>query len=215
MGFLYLQNEYLFTLLIALSTLISYGQNFEGKITYKNDYKNTKIGDELYTRIAGDTQQYFYKNGNYKSITNGTLSQWQLHLANGYKIYNQLNFPNKIFWTDVSKNDDSIISVTISKNKETILGYVCDEMIFETKKRTQKYYYNHQLSVNPKLFSNHKYFNWYDYVLRAKALPLKSIIETDDFILTSIAIEVQRIKLEDNLFALPENVELEEMPLPQ
>ena len=61
------------TLLLSLASL---AQSFEGEIIYKNSLKskNPKMTDEQWSQMMGDKQEYFIKQGNYKSLTNGTMS---------------------------------------------------------------------------------------------------------------------------------------------
>ena len=34
--------------------------------------------DQQWLSMMGGTQEYYIKGGNYKSVTNGTLMQWQI-----------------------------------------------------------------------------------------------------------------------------------------
>ena len=86
-----------------------------------------------------------------------------------------------------------------------ILGYKCDELVLTCKSGVLKYYFNPKLSADPSLFANHKLGNWYEYVSRTKSLSLKSIIESPQFFLESVATEVTPMKLEKSLLELPEN----------
>ena len=71
--------------------------------------------------------------------------------------------------------------------------------------KIQKYYFNSKFSVDPKLFENHKFGNWYDFVSKANALPLKSLIENAQFSLESNATNITEMKLDNSFFALPPN----------
>ena len=76
----------------------------------------------------------------------------------------------------------------------------------------QKYYYNANLSVDPKLFVNHKYGNWYDYLSNSNALPLKSVIETPQFTMESVATEVNPMKLDLHTFEIPQDINTDKNP---
>lgn len=117
-----------------------------------------------------------------------------------------------ILWNDGSVNTDSIINVQLNKGVTEILGYKCDELILTCKSGTQKYYFNSILSVNIKLYTNHKYGNWYDYLKKANALPLKMIIDNQQFTMESVATDVKPMKLDDKEFKLPENAKTEKSP---
>jgi hypothetical protein len=87
-----------------------------------------------------------------------------------------------------------------------VLGYKCDELILTSKSGTQKYYYSTKFHIDSSLFLNHKFGNWYEYILRSKSLLLKSIIENEQFILESIAAGVKPMKLERSFFELAGDV---------
>lgn len=86
-----------------------------------------------------------------------------------------------------------------------VLGYKCDELVLTCKSGIQKYYFNTKFSVNTKLYENHKFGNWYDFLSKSNSLPLKSIIDNGQFTLESVAIEVKEMKVDNTIFDLPAN----------
>jgi hypothetical protein len=68
------------------------------------------------------------------------------------------------------------------------------------------------LSIDPTDFVNHKFGNWYEYVSRTKAIPLKSIVDNAQFILENVAIEVTPMKLDKTLFELPADAKTMKSP---
>jgi hypothetical protein len=48
--------------------------------------------------------------------------------------------------------------------------------------------------------------NWYEYISRSNALPLKAVVDNAQFTWESIATEVQEMKLEKSFFELPAGV---------
>ena len=44
------------------------------------------------------------------------------------------------------------------------------------------------------------YGNWYYIISKTKALPLKTVFENDQFIMTSVATEITSMELDDNVF---------------
>ncbi|WP_435138549.1 hypothetical protein [Formosa sp. A9] len=207
-------NKFLALALITISTLTSFGQNFEGKITYSNSYesKNLQITNQQWLSMMGNKQEFYIKNGDYKSVTNGTLMQWQLYVNADNKIYSKMSNSETVFWNDGLSNPDSIVNVQLNKNVIEILGYNCDELILTCKSGTQKYYFNSALMVNVKLFENHLFGNWYDFLKESKALPLKIIIDNSQFTMENIATGVEKIKLSKKDFQLPENVKTAKSP---
>ena len=203
-----------FKYLIFLITFSSYCQTFEGEIIYSNTYqsKSAQIKDEVLTSTMGTKQQYFIKNGNYKTVTNGQFLLWQLYINKDNRLYNKVVNSEALLWNDASIQGDEILSVKTNKNVITILGNKCDELILTCKSGIQKYYFNSKFAVDVNKFVNHKLGNWYDFVSRSNSLPLKTIIENTQFTLISTAVEIKPMKLDDNLFSLPEGIKTEKSP---
>jgi len=201
-------------LLTLFASLTIFGQTFEGEIVYQNTFKSkaANLTDQQLLSMIGSKQEYYIKKGNYKSITNGTFTQWQLYVNADNKLYNKMSNSETILWNDGSVNADEVLSTVLNKGVTEILGYKCDELILTCKSGTQKYYFNSKLSVDTKLYSNHKYGNWYDYLSKANALPLKSIIENAQFTMESIATEIKPMQLDDKLFALPADAKTAKSP---
>jgi hypothetical protein len=192
-------------LLATLFAITSFGQTFEGKIVYKNTYKSKmpNVTDDQLTTMMGSTQEYFIKNGDYKSIANGSFFQSQLYVNKDNKLYSKMANSEFLLWNDGATNPDEILKAEVNKGITEILGYKCDELILTCKSGTQKYYFNTKLSVDAKLFVNHKFGNWYDFISKSNSLPLKSIIDNGQFTLESVAIEVKEMKLDKTIFDLP------------
>lgn len=199
---------------VLLASITVFGQPFEGKITYTNTYKskNTKISDQQWTTMLGSNQEYFIKGGEYKSITNGTFVQWQLYSNKDNRLYIKMANTETLLWNDASIQGDEVLKVEVNKKVTEILGYKCDEVILTCKSGVQKYYFNSKLSINTKLFANHKFGNWFEYLSKSKSLPLKSIIDTAQFTLESTATEVHRTKLDAKMFELPAGAKTEKSP---
>jgi hypothetical protein len=201
-------------LLASLFTITSFGQTFEGKIVYKNTYKSKmpNVTDEQFTLMMGSTLEYFIKNGDYKSLTNGSFFQWQLYVNKDNKLYNKMANAEALLWNDGAANSDEVLKAEVNKGVTDILGYKCDELILTCKSGTQKYYFNTNLSVDTKLFINHKYGNWYVFLSKSNSLPLKSIVDNAQFTLESVATEVKVIKFDNTFFELPANAKTTKSP---
>jgi hypothetical protein len=204
-------------LAIALSVFMffaGFGQNFEGKITYHNTIKSKapNVSDEQLSAMLGTTQEYYLKGGNYKSVTNGTAIMWQIYVNHDNKLYNKYAISETILWNDCSVNSDSVISIKLNKGVIEILGYKCDELILTCKSGVQKYYFNSKLGIDPKLYTDHKYSNWYDYLKQASAVPLKCMIDNGQMSYESIATEIKQMKLDDKEFQLPAGAQTAKSP---
>lgn len=204
---------FIFLLGAFFSTAV-WGQHFEGKIVYSNSYssKIPTVADDQFNSMLGSEQEYFIKDGNYKSVTNGTFVLWQLYNQKTNKLFTKMANSESVLWNDGSTNTDEVLKAELNKGVTNILGYSCDELILTCKSGVQKYYFNAKLSVDPKVFQNHRFANWYEFLSRSKALPLKMSIETEQFIFESVATEITPIKLEKSFFELPANTKTEKSP---
>jgi len=108
-----------------------------------------------------------------------------------------------LFWNDGAANTDEILKAEINKDVIEILGYKCDELVLTCKSGIQKYYFNTKLSVDTKLFVNHKFGNWYDFLSKSNSLPLKSIVTNSQFTLESVATAINEMELDKTFFDLP------------
>jgi hypothetical protein len=203
---------FIFFALVISSDLCA--QAFEGKIIYKNSYKSklSNVTDQQFNAMMGDRQEYFIKGGEYKSVTNGTFFMWQLYLNEENKLYSKMANSEAILWNDGSINKDEIVKTELNKEVIEVLGYRCDELILTCKSGIQKYYFNSKFSLDSKLFSKHLYGNWYEFISRSNALPLKSIIDNSQFILESVATEIIPMQLDKIIFALPPNAKTTKSP---
>lgn len=165
-----------------------------------------------FTSMMGDTQEYHIKKGNYKSVSNGTLFQWQLYINRDNKLYSKMANSDTILWNDGALNADRVLSAVLNKNVLEVLGYKCDELVLTCKSGIQKYYFNSQLSIDSKLYEKHKYGNWFEFLSRANAVPLKSIADTDQLTLESVAIKVTPSQLDTRMFALPAKAGIAKSP---
>jgi hypothetical protein len=190
------------------------GQTFAGKIVYQNTYKSKLPGvtdDQLAVSMVAK-QDYFIKDGNYKSISNGAYWSWQIYIGRENKLYNKIGNSEVILWIDGANRSEQIVETTVNREATEILGHKLDEAVFTLKNGSEKYYFSSRLSVDPSLYSRHLYGNWYDYLKVAKAVPLKMIVETPEFVMTSTAIEIKPMKLAETEFQLPKDAKIAKMP---
>jgi hypothetical protein len=204
----------IFIALLMLLSIAGFAQTFEGEIVYANKYKSKSmmVSDDQITSMMGAKQSYFMKGAEYKSVMNGKLFEWQMYVSKDNKLYSKMGSSDKIYWNDASKNDDEILKTEVNKEVTTILGYKCDEVVLTCKSGVQKYYFNSKLGVDAKLFINHKYGNWYAYLQKANAVPLKIIIDTAELTMESVATEIKPGKLDDKMFTLAPDAKTEKSP---
>ena len=200
--------------LFILISVTSIAQSFEGKVNYQNTFKSKipNVTDDMLTQMMGTSLDYTMKEGNYKTTSNGTFLLWQLYVQGDNKLYTKFANSNSIFWNDGAENKDEVIKSELNKNALEILGHKCDELVLTCKSGVQKYYFTSKFKLDPKLFENHKFGNFYDYVIKSKAVPLKIIIDNVQFSMESVATSVDTKKIEDAIFRLPDGAVLEKNP---
>ena len=119
--------NYLFLLIINLFTIsqIINGQTsnnqtnfFEGKIIYDMKFidKTGEMSKKEAKMLIGDKQTYTFKNGKYKSETNGMMKTTQLYPGKD-TIYNHFKGSKNLLWINATKNSDELISYKIKCKK--------------------------------------------------------------------------------------------------
>ncbi|PYF69371.1 hypothetical protein [Pedobacter nutrimenti] len=192
--------------LLLLLPVACFAQTFEGKISYANSYKSKspQLKDEQFGAMMGTTQDYYIKGGDYKSVFNGTFIKMQLYRHTENKSYTLTGKSDSCYWKGYDKNDDIATRFEIEKGKETVMGVLCDALTVYTPKSKAVYYYSSKYGVNPDLFKQHEYGNWYYILSKTKAVPLKTVYEAELFTLTSTAVNIYPMKLEAKLFEVPD-----------
>ncbi|MCJ8164775.1 hypothetical protein MKJ04_07960 [Pontibacter sp. E15-1] len=207
---LYIKTGLAASCMVVLFSVAAAAQGFEGKITYKASYKgkSTAVSDNEFAFMMGTRQVCFYKEGNYKSVMNGALFQWQLYTSSDNRFYNKMANSEAVYWTDASENSDEVLAAVVNKGVAEILGYPCDELVLTCKSGLQKYYFNAGFPLNPALFEGHKLGNWFAYLSRAKAIPLKTVVESEQLVYEIVAVDIKPLQLDQELFTVPENTDV-------
>lgn len=204
----------LITFSLLLSFIFSFGQSFEGEIVYANTYKSKipNVTDQQLSSMIGNIQNYYIKGGDYKSETNGSLVLWQLYINQDNKLYNKFSNSEILLWNDGAVNTDEVISSELHPDAAEILGYKCDELVLICKSGVQKYYFTSRLPVDSKLYTNHLFGNWYAYLSKTNAIPLKIVIDNAQFTVEGTATAVRPMKLDQAFFTLPAGVKTGKSP---
>ena len=84
------------------------------------------VTDQQFTTMMGSTQEYFIKNGDYKTVADGSLFQWQIYVNKDNKLYSKMANSETLLWNDGSTNTDEILKAEVNKGVTEILGYKCD-----------------------------------------------------------------------------------------
>lgn len=203
-------------LLLGLQAIVclAHSQSFKGVIRYTNRYQSHigQVSDEEWGRMMGTEQIYYQEEGYYKSELNGNMLQWQIYRPDENKVYTQFAGTGAVLWNDAAANTDSILKWEITPDKAVILGYSCHELVLTCRSGMQRYYFAPSLATDPALFAGHAMANWAAVMSLCKAVPLKLVIENNQFTLTSVAVNVERKDPDDALFRLPDNASVQKSP---
>ena len=182
-------------------------QSFEGKITFKNNFtsKSKQVNGSQLNVLMGTEQDYFIKANNYASLFNGRFIKKQIYSSAESRGYTITGQTDTAYWEDYKLNKDSMLTHQIILNKDTVLGIPCNLLIVKSKSSTSMYYYNSDtLIIDPNIFKNHNYGNWYNVVLITRCIPLKTIFENEQFQMVSEAVKIEKGMVDDKIFDLPD-----------
>jgi hypothetical protein len=202
-----MKNRVLFFVTLLLMSNVMYSQSFEGEIIYTNRFNSRmkNFTDEQLGMMIGTKQEYLIKGGNYKSFLNGQSITMQLYDYKTNRIYNRTPKSDTLYWFDASANTDNVTSYEIKKNAGKVLGNQCDAIIMKTRTGTTTIYYSPKYRVDSSLYTNHLYNNWAFYISKTGALPLKIIVESNQFKMESTATEIKSLQLGDDYFNIHPN----------
>ena len=191
-------------LLLFFCCMNIHSQSFEGMLVYSVNYesKTSNVTSDQLNSLMGTKQWYAIKGGNYKSVFNGSFIKLQIYRSDENRNYSLTAKSDTLYYEDYSKNKDKALSYEIKRNQDTIMGIPCDLIIVKAEKSTTSFYFNSGHKVNSELFTKHNYGNWHYIVSKTNALPLKTITETEQFIMTSIVAEVKPMQLKDDVFEI-------------
>lgn len=192
-------------IILVFTSVLAFGQSFEGKITYENSYESKTKGltNEQLNSLMGTVQEYIIDKGYYKNIFNGKLNQFQIYRSDDNKFYSKFSIKNILYWSNGDIEGEKIIDLKITKDKEIVLGVKCDEIVMKTSQSIYKYYYSSKYPIDPNHYTNHLFGNWYTYVENSKSIPLKIVMDTPEFKSTSTAIKIEEFKVKKEIFELP------------
>lgn len=198
-------------LLLIVLTLLGFtpvfSQTFEGFIVYQNEVKskNLKVSDAQFLSLVGSVQKSFYAaNGDYINILKGGMVRMQYYKGSENLIYILLASNDTLYYKDAGITSDNVIKHELVEEVELVLSKQCNKLNIYTSQTVLKYYFSNDYSMDPSIYSKHGFGNWNYIIEKTKALPLKFIIETPQFIATSTAVEIREEKIDPEIFKIPD-----------
>jgi hypothetical protein len=221
--------KHLITTLLVLTTGLLFGQSFEGTLVYKTDFKfqiskkmaQMGLTEEMMKEkmkqdgSLTDSVKTIYKQGDYISYTNFNPQSWSVYKQKDNKLYSFQSGED----SDICTVTDVAIDLEfqMTGNKQTVAkldtiaeinGMKCEAVRVKWKTGTYDYYYNSSfLKVDSKLYVNHIYDGWADFLKISNSLPIKIVkstkgLATVTYTLTRHAEE----KVDPKLFVIPKLV---------
>lgn len=217
----------LITTLLVLTTGLLFGQSYEGTLVYKTDFqfqlseKMTKMGiteEMLIGKMKKegswtDSIKTSYKQGDYISYTNFNPQSWSVYKQQTNKLYSfqdgeasdictvtdvSIDLESELFGNKPSvQKIDSIVEVN---------GRKCEIVRVQWKTGIYDYYYDSSfLKIDPKLYENHIYDGWADFLKISNSLPIKIVKSVQGLSTTSLTlIRHTEETIDPKLFEIPE-----------
>jgi hypothetical protein len=199
--------KYLILIVIAVSCDSKPVQKdfFEGKIHYVISVtsKTDEIDKSYFTDAVGTYTDFYFKEGNYKQLYNADSLKEETYLASSNIAYIKPTYSDTLWERDCSKSVGAILKFTINKNKEKVMGIMCDELVTKYQNKTLTYYYNSDsVKINPKWFKNYNRNNKNFTSETMGSLFLKCKMEFKLSIVEMTATDIAHEKVDDNIFRI-------------
>jgi hypothetical protein len=173
--------------------------------------------------MPSDTLTVFYnKKGDYVSISKNKNINFINTFINKekliYQIKDDLNIVMAIDVTiDLEEKLGHKPSIKLLEKTEQIEAFKCSVIEVKWKSGVYRYYFSNEiLAIDPQLFKDYNYDQWFNYLKISKALPLKIEKEINDFCKTTYTLETydEKAEIDNSIFEIPKmklNKELSKM----
>lgn len=173
--------------------------------------KDAKLAEFRYSMdsLMKGTQEYYYKNGAYKSVLrfeNVGMEVVQYFDAKKRLMYEYTPKENKATYFSVTEAEEGVAdkAKVLPGNDRTILGVNCKAVEMKGKGYSYKAWYSPgKCPINPAQFKDHLYQGFNVYAAFAKAQPLRYSIESGLLNMHGTAIEVKEMTLSEDEFKVP------------
>ena len=213
-------------LLLTFTVSISYGQTFEGWITYKMEALNPNpkmIPDSTWQKGIKEQfgerghiiQKYFYKKDKYISeMDAGKETGFQAYNTKDKLLYSWQLDSDTAITVDSKKYLDELVEIKDSEAVDTIMGISCKSIIVKSKMGQMTLWYNSDyFKMDASLYKGHKYGHWEQILKKIGCLPLK--MEQKGFMthIVQTATDFKEEPINDNQFTIPKFKTIIENPV--
>jgi len=206
--------KYPLFLLALLSICTVCGQSFEGKIQYKvQTYsKDKSIATADLQKSLGSWQTYQFRGKDFLMTNNGKMLVWQLYKADEGKVYQRMDNQSKVYFLDAARITDEVQKIDLLPNEITVLGKRCKGVRFQKYSGTFTYYYSTAYPILAENFQQLVFENWNQIFAAIQAVPLKIVVENEQFKVDITAYKVWPNALDVQQFILPDAAFIEASP---
>ncbi len=197
----------------AVNCFSQQNKEFEGRVYYAQTLtsNNPQLDTAALKDDLGRSSIYSYKTGKIRWDIESKSLEYQISdLVNNEHVLKFL-WVDSLFKVDYSK-EDTLVSYKITKNADTICGYVCDKI--ETFMRScppshdfkRTVWFSSRLYADPKPFRNLGTYAMNKLVPLIKAVPLAILLESELFTMKFTAVKVEAVELPDYFFTIDKSL---------
>lgn len=178
---------------------------FEGELISKIKFEikdSTKRAVYFSKSNPSQATEYFKQGSSFITYDKGDTYTY-LYLQPENAVYQNRWSGDTLYKFDCNKQGRQILNYSIEKNAAVLLGISCNklEVFFEGGSST--YFYNEQaLKINPSWFIKLTYVNWDTISKILQSIPLKTVIERNDYRITSTVESFKEAKIDDTFFKI-------------
>ncbi|MFN8360597.1 MAG: hypothetical protein U0264_11845 [Candidatus Kapaibacterium sp.] len=187
---------------------------FEGVITFEDTYtsSNPEVNVEALKAQYGSQSEFTYHNGSYKQVYNGSVLKWVLYTKHDNRTYVRSSMTDTLFYVDCLESNESIVSSELDSHQDTVMGRTCNILHVKANdlsgnlSRTSTYYFDPTITINPEWYENVRFSSHDKIYAIMKSLPIKTIHETENYTVTSVAVSMKKQAIDSSVFQLPHGV---------
>ncbi len=219
----FMMNRIILTAYLLLIGLYSNAQNnFEGIVTYKINLEikeNAGSTAFYYEQKYGDTLKVYYAtNGDQlmEYVNSGELGlDWAMYLVEANEYYSKWRSMDSIFYNSCDTNYLEVLSFE-KLDKINISDRVCEQYLVEcmaTKDSdveflSRYWYFNDELPFDGELYSDYKDARIDSVYSLSNSHPIGWKSNLKHVIVDVKLLEIQNVKLDSNIFQVPEGIKL-------
>ncbi len=207
----------IFNILFLFISVISFGQNFEGTLTYRLEMeikpsfqkmgitKERMIESMKKDGLWADKIETSYKLGNYYSLMQDSQKTKIVYLSDSNRLYTYVQY-QKVNTVDVSIDNEFKLlgkkpTIELLDTIAQVYNRSCKIIRVKWTAGYYDYYFNSDfLKMSSSLYKNYVLDGWYGFLNISNALPLKIVKSTEGVVVSMTLINVEEKKISDDLF---------------